>query len=178
MTRSFARDPYENWLGNVRHMVSHANTTDDAELEVMRRLSYFQESVVLRMLMCGEIDVVVVPDGAGEKIVATTMWVQPGKAANPSFFQVFRLRPWRIIRAWGFRVLKVGLIDQLLGSVIDNTCQKIFLDFIPAIEKVNKQAFAAKSLNEAESWYLCIVATDPDYEGRGTRSSVPLLRST
>lgn len=43
----------------------------------------------------------------------------------------------------------------------------MLVDFVPRAEKVKKQAFRAHDKDIKDAWYLAIVATDPDHEGRG-----------
>ena len=43
----------------------------------------------------------------------------------------------------------------------------MLMDFIPRTDKVKKDAFRARGMELKDAWYLGMVATDPDHEGRG-----------
>jgi len=135
-------------------MVSSANTRDKRDLNTIRKLRYYEESVLRLMLLVGQVDVVVVPLSDGrEKIVASTMWIEPGVKADPSFIQLIRMKTFRVLRSWGFGVLK-----------------RFYLEFTPRTEQVKKRTFASKGEDVNNAWYLVIVATDPDHEGHGYAS--------
>ena len=97
-----------NWFGNARRVVSSANTQDKDELRWIQKLQYFEESMLRLLLLIGHVDVVVVPsDNGNEKIVACTMWTEPGVVVEPTGLQIFRLRLSRVLRSYGFGILKV-----------------------------------------------------------------------
>jgi hypothetical protein len=110
LTRAFARDPMMNWFGGVRKLVSSADTQDRRERDTLKRLSRFEEATTRLVLLHGQIDVVVIPDGAGgEHIVASTMWIQPGRAMEPTKIEMLKLRADKIARAWGLGLFKVNI---------------------------------------------------------------------
>ncbi|KZV77435.1 hypothetical protein PENSPDRAFT_858 [Peniophora sp. CONT] len=159
LARSYARDPFDNWVKGAKHMISSANTRDPGELKALEHMRYFQWSLTRLFLFCGEIDVVVVPIEGKEKIVAVTSWVEPGKTADPNPLHMLRMRIFRIWRAWGLKPL-----------------QRMLLDFIPRTDKVKKAAFQARGKEIKNAWYLAVVATDPDHEGHGYTSMMVRAR--
>ncbi|KZV69029.1 hypothetical protein PENSPDRAFT_652717 [Peniophora sp. CONT] len=153
LARSFARDPCYNWIKGATHMISSANTKDDGELKALEHMRYTQWSMARLYLLCGEVDVVVAQVMGREKIVACTCWVQPGKTADPTPLYLLRMRVFRVWRAWG-----------------SNSIKNVILDYLPRTHKVTEQALQARGMELKDTWYLGIVATDPDYEGRGYTS--------
>ncbi|VDB86618.1 unnamed protein product [Peniophora sp. CBMAI 1063] len=150
LARSFARDTSYNWIKGATHTISSANTQDPGELEALEQMRFLQWSLACLYLVCGQIDLVVVTIEGREKIVACTCWVEPGKETDPGFRGLFRLRLFRIWRAWGLRPFK-----------------RMVLEFVPQVEKVEKQAFSTRGKNMKDAWHLGIVSTDPDHEGHG-----------
>ena len=49
-----------------------------------------------------------------------------------------------------------------------NFTKRLTEDFVPRTEKVTKGAFKENGKAYKDAWYLGIVSTDPDFEGRGT----------
>ena len=45
--------------------------------------------------------------------------------------------------------------------------QRLLVEFLPRIEDAKKRALQARGMDMKDAWYLAILATDPDYEGRG-----------
>ena len=117
LARSYARDPFDNWVKGAKHMLSSANTKDPRELKALEHMRYFQWSLARLFLFCGQIDVVVVPVDGREKIVAVTCWVEPGKTADPSPLYMLRMRIFRVWRAWGLKPLQVRTVDPVVNVI-------------------------------------------------------------
>ena len=50
----------------------------------------------------------------------------------------------------------------------DRNSKRILMEFSPSVERALDKAFGSRGLNKRDSWYLLIVAVDPEYEGQGT----------
>ncbi|VDB84631.1 unnamed protein product [Peniophora sp. CBMAI 1063] len=155
MARSFANDPFEHWVKGAKRPISDLDTKDPEEVKALKHMRYFQWTLARLFLLHGQVDVVVVHADGREKIVSCICWVEPGKTADPGLISIMRMRPLRVLRAWGFKPF-----------------QRMILEFSPRIEKAKKQAFGARGTNMKDAWYLGIAATDPDYEGHGYASLI------
>lgn len=168
LVRSFARDTTYNWIRGVTRTISSANTTDPEELKDLEQLRYLQWSLARLYLLCGQVDVVVIPIEGRERIVACTTWVEPGKATDPGLWNLSRLRLFRVWKAWGLQSFKVSSSRFLhFTSAHTHVHQRMVLEFVPQTEKIEKQAFKARGKELKDAWHLGIVSTDPDHEGHG-----------
>ncbi|VDB86619.1 unnamed protein product [Peniophora sp. CBMAI 1063] len=153
LARSFARDPFYNWIKGATHMISSANTQDPKELKALEQFRYLQWSLAHLFMSRGEVDVVVIHVDGRQKIVASTAWVGPGKSTDITIVQMLRMRLDKVYRAWG-----LGAFKRMLA------------DYVPRTEKAAEQAFKDQGKVSTDAWHLLNVSTDPDYEGRGYTS--------
>lgn len=52
LARSFAQDPFYNWIKGGTHMISSANTKDPGELKALEHLRYLQWSLARLFMFC------------------------------------------------------------------------------------------------------------------------------
>ena len=62
---------------------------------------------------------------------------------------------------------RVNICTSSFHLVYADAYKRSLIEFLPRIEKVEKQAFRKRGGRPKDAWHLGIVATDPDHEGHG-----------
>ena len=135
LTRAFATCPPMNWWGSVGQLVADVDAQDASTRRTMRNLGHFQALTAKGMVLSqGVVTVVVVPadescpeeakvnapataekgskKAAGakkERVVATALWLPPGKTLDLGPVFLLRAGIHRLVLGWGLAGLKVGL---------------------------------------------------------------------
>ena len=130
LTRAFAKDPAMNWYGCVTELVDDVNSPSPKAKRTMRNLNWFQEAMVkATVLVGGIVTVVAIPrsdseddsgkndpkqesqsksaETAKEEIVATSLWLPPGKTLDMGPMTVIRSGIMKVLMGWGIEGVKV-----------------------------------------------------------------------
>ncbi|KAF9472681.1 hypothetical protein BDN70DRAFT_818299 [Pholiota conissans] len=162
MCQAFKHDPVLNYLSNAPKLLDE---TSDPKHHNHRRI-FLRFLLKASFLVDGRITVVVDPNASSanegaprERIVAAAYWLPPNK----------RLAVWMIptiVRAGALAVVKVwGLKPKLLF-------QRMIFDYQETSHGQLHHAFKRKGTKKSidDTWYLQMVGTDPEYQGRGLMS--------
>ncbi|KAF8164674.1 hypothetical protein BJ912DRAFT_934828 [Pholiota molesta] len=141
--RAFMHDPVLNYFGSVKKLLDETVDTK----ECSHRRIFLKFLLVACFLVGGRITVIVDPNiqtTQQGKIVAASFWLPPGK----------RLAIWMVptlVRAGVFSVVKNWGVRSLL---------------------LLHHLFTRKGadISVDDTWYLQMVGTDPEYQGRGLLS--------
>ncbi|EIM87421.1 uncharacterized protein STEHIDRAFT_78332 [Stereum hirsutum FP-91666 SS1] len=153
--RAFINDPMPMYLAaNPSPITAEDRKADDVE-------SLFHFLIGIGRYFGGRTTVVAIPtanpsatDGAAtEKIAAMCLWMPPKCRANPwSTVKLFKSGIWRPLKAWGPRMIKRLAFE--FEDIANTKFGSIFK------EKGNGQ-------KPDDAWYLQVVCTDPDEQGKG-----------
>lgn len=152
--RAYIADPMPMYLGAISSPI----TPEDRKADDVESLFHFL--IGIGRCFGGRTTVVAIPtsnpsDGTAslEKIAAVCLWMPPRCRANPwSTVKLFKSGIWRPLKAWGPRVIK--RLGFEFEDIVNTKFQKIFR------EKGNGQ-------KHDDAWYLQVVCTDPDEQGKG-----------
>ncbi|KAF8164672.1 hypothetical protein BJ912DRAFT_255845 [Pholiota molesta] len=157
--RAFMHDPVLNYFGSVKKLLDETVDTK----ECSHRRIFLKFLLVACFLGGGRITVIVDPNPSSNiqtsqhgKIVAASFWLPPGK----------RLATWMvptIVRAGALSVVKNWGLRGVLRIAIDyqGTCHS-------QLHRLFTRKGADMSVDD--TWYLQMVGTDPEYQGRGLMS--------
>ncbi|ETW83515.1 hypothetical protein HETIRDRAFT_417404 [Heterobasidion irregulare TC 32-1] len=159
LRRAFINDPMMNYIANLEEPLSN-----DTETPGRRNLEDFQRMVLTAaMYSGGRITVVVIPklsdDDATvyqDKIVAVAIWMPP-------HIRIGLNHPWTLLRS--------GLLRTVWRSGWTGARRAGF-EYPNQVEKVFTEIYKRRGPNETEhdAWYLQIIATDPEEQGKGYMS--------
>ncbi|CAA7262304.1 unnamed protein product [Cyclocybe aegerita] len=148
--RAFVHDPIVNYLGNAPKLVD-----PEVDLKEWKGRQIFHYFLIKATFLIGRVMVAVDPAENG-KIIAGALWMPPRT----------RLSIWRtstLLRARVIPLLKQWKLTGLL---------RMAAEYPEAAEKMLKTCFEAKGSKESphKVWYLQMIFTDPDRQGRGLMS--------
>ncbi|KAI5896859.1 uncharacterized protein SCHCODRAFT_02569994 [Schizophyllum commune H4-8] len=148
--RAFASHPLKNYFSHQKTAI-HLQKGKRKE-KSLRQLANFEESILLYVkLLGGRIMVVAVPEEDGkERLAACAAWTPPGASEKESLMVIIRAKYHRTVRAWGMVALK-----RIVG------------EFTPVQEKQREKAAERYGIKNNDYWYLELLFTNPEDEGRG-----------
>ncbi|KAJ8519280.1 hypothetical protein ONZ45_g3751 [Pleurotus djamor] len=150
--RAFQSDPTFNYYGTVKN--AEAATGPKVRKNVRRFVTMLTK---LCHIIGGRITVAVSPDENNkETIGAAALWYPPN--VRPALWRVtaqIRAGAIPLLRGWGYNGLK------RLGFQYMDQCHRAY-----------ERCFKAKGIKDSpdNSWYLSLVATDPEHQGKGLMS--------
>ncbi|KAF8970637.1 hypothetical protein BDZ97DRAFT_1652308 [Flammula alnicola] len=157
---AFIHDPVINYFGNVKKVRARHVFIPDIDLkECQSRRTFLRLLTKACFLVGGRITVIVDPakrDSNGDKIVAGALWLPPKK----------RLAVWMVPT-----ILKAGVVSVLKRWGLTGLL-RVVVDYQGTAESKMHLCFKNNGVKKSpeDSWYLQLVFTDPDYQGRGFMS--------
>ncbi|KAJ3717247.1 hypothetical protein DFJ43DRAFT_1100085 [Lentinula guzmanii] len=165
---AFINDTMAHYLSSATKPMS---ITSKADLRALYDLYYF---LFKACMIGGGRAVVALPteSSSGEtKIAAAACWYPPGKRIK--VFNALRSGVLRCIRNWGFRgFMRVSEeYTSITHSVFERTFTAKAMG-IPVSEVSKGRRNKRKTLLESDSWYLQLMFSSKQYEGRGLMSTL------
>ncbi|KAF5364622.1 hypothetical protein D9758_005603 [Tetrapyrgos nigripes] len=159
LQKAFIRSPPQSFYARLDKPL----TTDPEDASKRKnQFNYLRYLLHRCWAMQARITILVVPtEGHKEIIAGVTIWLPPGVRRPPSLFK---------------SLILPGLVPLLLSWGVG--FRKRVYELVSSTESVLKEAYASKKLpgSPADSWYLLLAGTDPEYQGKGYMSK--LIRET
>ncbi|KAI5890623.1 uncharacterized protein SCHCODRAFT_02738010 [Schizophyllum commune H4-8] len=149
-SRAFASHPLNTYWSNQKVAV-HLQEGKQKEKSLRELARLLESTLRFVWLTGGRIMVVAVPDADGkEHLAAGAAWSGPDSSEKASLLAVLRAKFYRPILDWGLAPLKRGLGE-----------------YLPVCDRQRKEAARKYGVEEDGYWYLELLFTNPDDEGRG-----------
>ena len=107
-------------------------------------------------------------DDGKEHLAAGAAWSAPDSSEKASLLAVLRAKFHRSILDWGLPLLKVSALAlNQLHFVVLIVLYRGLGEYLPVWDKQRKAAARDHGIKDNEYWYLELLFTNPDDEGRG-----------